>query len=168
MTFKTLIFGKFWGPEVVGSSSYQKILMRNLLIYIGLHCVRRSLRTITTLATLMLNLQSKILSIAKHIASHLEIDRKRNLTKISRHSGFISVYWTHLKNEVFEINKTGLFMRLQLSRSHFWGHCPYLSFLLTVLLELFLYKKGLNQLFKLSYSLSYISKCSLSWGVPAS
>ena len=52
MTFKNLIFGNFWGPEVVGSSLYQKILLQNLLIYIGLHCVRRSLWIATTLATL--------------------------------------------------------------------------------------------------------------------
>ena len=24
LTFKNLIFGNFWGPEVVGSSAYQK------------------------------------------------------------------------------------------------------------------------------------------------
>ena len=53
MTFKALIFGNFWGPEAVGSSWYQKKLAHNLLIYIGLHCVRRSLWTVTTLATLM-------------------------------------------------------------------------------------------------------------------
>ena len=34
----------------------KKILARNLLIYIGLHCVRRSSWTVTTLATLVQNL----------------------------------------------------------------------------------------------------------------
>ena len=33
----------------------KKILLRNLLIYIGLHCVRRSSWTVTTLATLTYN-----------------------------------------------------------------------------------------------------------------
>ena len=41
--------------NLVGSSSYQKILTRNLLIYIGLHCVDRSSWSATTLATLMQN-----------------------------------------------------------------------------------------------------------------
>ena len=53
LTFKTLIFGSFWGPEVVGSSSYQKNMALNLLIYIDLHYVRRSSWTVTTLATLI-------------------------------------------------------------------------------------------------------------------
>ena len=56
MTYKTLIFENFWGPEVVWSSLYQKILEQNLLIYIHLHCVRRWSWTITTLATLMKSL----------------------------------------------------------------------------------------------------------------
>ena len=47
LTFKTLIFGNFWGPEVVGSNSYQK----NIGVKFT-HCVRRSLWTVTTLATL--------------------------------------------------------------------------------------------------------------------
>jgi hypothetical protein len=42
VTFKPLIFENFRGPEVVGNSSYQKILARNLFIFVGLHCVNRS------------------------------------------------------------------------------------------------------------------------------
>ena len=38
--------------EVVG---IKKILAQNLIIYIGLHCVRRSSWTVTTLATLMIS-----------------------------------------------------------------------------------------------------------------
>ena len=54
MTFKNLIFGNFWGTEVVGSSLYQKNIGAELtLIYIGLHCVNRSLCSATTLATLV-------------------------------------------------------------------------------------------------------------------
>jgi hypothetical protein len=30
LTFKNLIFGNFWGPEVVGSSSYQKNICAEL------------------------------------------------------------------------------------------------------------------------------------------
>ena len=47
MTFKPLIFENFWGPEVVGSSSYQKN------IGVKTHCVNRLLWSATTLATLM-------------------------------------------------------------------------------------------------------------------
>ena len=47
LTFKNLIFGNLWGPEVVGSSSYQKNIGAELS-----HCVNRSLWSATTLATL--------------------------------------------------------------------------------------------------------------------
>ena len=53
LTLKNLIFGNFWGPEVDGSSLYQKNIGAELTLFIGLHCVDRSLWSATTLATLM-------------------------------------------------------------------------------------------------------------------
>ena len=44
---KALIFTSYWGPEVVWSSCYQKMLLRNLL-----HCVRRLSWSTTYVATL--------------------------------------------------------------------------------------------------------------------
>ena len=41
----------------------KKILVQNLLIYIGLHCVRRSSWTVTTLATL---LTTTLIQISRH------------------------------------------------------------------------------------------------------
>ena len=51
MTFKNLIFGKFWGPEVVGSSSYQTNIGKELT---HLNCDNRLLWSTTKLATLFL------------------------------------------------------------------------------------------------------------------
>ena len=67
VTFKPLVFEKFWGPEVVWSSLYQKYWHG---IYL-LHCVRRSSWTVTTLATLMFilryqNLRHVEINICKH------------------------------------------------------------------------------------------------------
>ena len=53
-TLKTLIFANFWGPEVVGSSSYQNNIGAKFIhLYIYLHCVRSSSWCATTLATLL-------------------------------------------------------------------------------------------------------------------
>ena len=41
----------------------KKILSRNLLIYIGFHCVRRSWWTVTTLATLTINIYGKCVQV---------------------------------------------------------------------------------------------------------
>ena len=50
--FESQKIANCWGPEVVWSSSYQKIFSPSLLIYIYLDCVRRSSWSATTLDTL--------------------------------------------------------------------------------------------------------------------
>ena len=52
LTFKTLIFGNFWGPEVVGSNLYQKSICMEFTLFYRPSKVRRSSWTVTTLATL--------------------------------------------------------------------------------------------------------------------
>ena len=91
----------------------KKILAQNLLIFIGLHCVRRLLWTVTTLATLM---YSPTLAKSKEklwisTGFFLDFSISSNYSKPNLNS--LVLFWNHLKSKQtlisFEDNEGTLF-----------------------------------------------------------